>query len=126
MFTNFTNEGSRYNDFAEGFGAVRAVYGDNNARTLAGAANANVVTDTIIGGIPGLSHQAVMFKPLSGIFNQTKYLPLRFMPLTIELSLVDNFEEPLFLIWAMQLLDSQILPHLLYGRSRMYRRSVIS
>ena len=37
-----------------------------------------------------------MFKPLSGISNQTtKYLPLRFMPITIELSLVDHVEEPI-------------------------------
>jgi hypothetical protein len=30
------------------------------------------------------------FKPLSGILNQQKYLPIRFMPLTIELELVNN------------------------------------
>ena len=95
MFNNFINEGSRYNDFAEGFGAVWEGFADNNALTLAGATKANVVYDAQIKGIPGLSYQTVMFKPLSGIFNQTKYLSLRFMPLTMQLSLVDNFEEPI-------------------------------
>ena len=84
MFNNLINEGSRYNDFAEGFGAVREGFADTKALVLAGAASANVVTDAQIKGIPGLSYQTVMFKLLSGIFNQTKYLSLRFMPLTIE------------------------------------------
>jgi hypothetical protein len=31
-----------------------------------------------------------MFKPLCGLFNQTKYLPLRYMPIELELELADN------------------------------------
>ena len=31
-----------------------------------------------------------MFKPLCGLFNQSKYLPLRYMPIEIELELADN------------------------------------
>jgi hypothetical protein len=31
-----------------------------------------------------------MFKPLCGIFNQTQYLPLRYMPIELELELADN------------------------------------
>ena len=38
----------------------------------------------------GSSSQNVLFKPLSGILNQRKYLPIRLMPITIELQLVDN------------------------------------
>ncbi|MFM7987464.1 MAG: hypothetical protein ACKPKO_49945, partial [Candidatus Fonsibacter sp.] len=34
-------------------------------------------------------------RPLSGILRQRKYIPLRYMPLTIELSLVDNATDPL-------------------------------
>jgi hypothetical protein len=33
-----------------------------------------------------------MFKPLCGLFNQTKYLPLRYMPIELELELADNNE----------------------------------
>jgi hypothetical protein len=31
-----------------------------------------------------------MFKPLCGLFNQSKYIPLRYMPIEIELELADN------------------------------------
>ena len=31
-----------------------------------------------------------MFKPLCGLFNQSKYLPLRYMPIELELELADN------------------------------------
>ncbi len=33
--------------------------------------------------------QTVMFQPLCGLFQQTKYLPLRYAPLEIELELAD-------------------------------------
>jgi hypothetical protein len=33
-----------------------------------------------------------MFKPLCGLFNQTKYIPLRYCPTEIELELADNNE----------------------------------
>ena len=36
-----------------------------------------------------------MFKPLSGLLNQPKYLPLRYMPLTIEFELVNNNLDPI-------------------------------
>ena len=70
MFNIFENWGSKYNDFSEGFGTVWEGYGDNNALTLAGAANADVAKDAQIRGIPGQSFQTVLFKSLSGIFNQ--------------------------------------------------------
>ncbi len=37
----------------------------------------------------GATSQTVMFQPLCGLFQQTKYLPLRYAPLEIELELVD-------------------------------------
>ena len=37
----------------------------------------------------------VLFKPLSGILNQNKLLPLRYAPITIELELVDDALEPI-------------------------------
>ncbi|MFM7984553.1 MAG: hypothetical protein ACKPKO_35025, partial [Candidatus Fonsibacter sp.] len=39
--------------------------------------------------------QTVLFRPLSGILRQRKYIPLRYMHITIELSLVDNAADPL-------------------------------
>jgi hypothetical protein len=35
----------------------------------------------------------VLFQPLLGIFNQEKYLPVRYAPITIELELVNSFED---------------------------------
>ena len=34
-----------------------------------------------------------MFRLLSGVLNQPKYLPIRYMPMTIELLLVDDFAD---------------------------------
>jgi len=63
---------------------------------LSGAANnAAAMSAVSLVGIPGASYQTVLFKPLSGILNQRKYLPLRFMPITIELSMVDDPLHPI-------------------------------
>jgi hypothetical protein len=35
-----------------------------------------------------------MFKPLCGLFNQAKHLPLRYCPIEIELEVADN-DEPI-------------------------------
>ena len=45
-------------------------------------------------GIPSNSKQTVMFKPLSGILNQDKYLPIRYTPISLELELVDSMDDP--------------------------------
>ena len=63
MFNNFITEGSIRNDFIEGLGTVWEGYAYNNAQNLAGANNANVVTDLMMIGIPGGSFQTVLFKP---------------------------------------------------------------
>ena len=46
-------------------------------------------------GIGSQDYITVLFKPLSGILNQNKLMPLRFAPITIELELVDTFTEPI-------------------------------
>ena len=64
---------------------------DSRARNAANNANnANAVYINQIPGIFGAAFQTVILKPLSGIFNQHKYLSLRFMPINSELSLVDE------------------------------------
>ena len=68
-----STEGSRYDDYAEGFGNVWGSGGvyDSGARNLDGTANTgNAVSINQIPGIFGSSFQTVIFKPLSGIFNQ--------------------------------------------------------
>ena len=46
-------------------------------------------------GVASQDYVTVLFKPLSGILNQSKLIPLRFAPITIELELVDTFAEPI-------------------------------
>jgi hypothetical protein len=46
-------------------------------------------------GIGATKKLTVLFKPLSGILNQNKLLPLRYAPITIELELVDDALEPI-------------------------------
>jgi hypothetical protein len=46
-------------------------------------------------GVGSQDYITVLFKPLSAILNQSKLIPLRFAPITIELELVDTFTEPI-------------------------------
>ena len=75
MFSIFTSEGSRINDLSAGFGNIW----DNKY-------DANSVMPLHLGGIPPGQSMSVLFKPLSGILRQSKFLPIRYMPLTIELT----------------------------------------
>ena len=45
---------------------------------------------TTLDGIKGGESHTVLFKPCSGLFNQEKFLPLRYMPITIELELCND------------------------------------
>ena len=47
-------------------------------------------TEDTLPGIPGSSYQTVGMKLCSGLLNQPKMLPLKYMPLTIELELVND------------------------------------
>jgi hypothetical protein len=76
MFNLFENPQTRLNDTSEGFGYL------DDIREIDEIAE--------IPGIKSGSYQTVMFKPLCGLFNQSKYLPLRYMPIEIELELADN------------------------------------
>ena len=50
---------------------------------------------------PGITYfQTVMLQPLSGIFQQTKYLPLRYAPLEIEPELADQADPVVSLLGA--------------------------
>ena len=56
--------------------------------------NRRIGTEYMI-GIAGGASQTVLFNPLSGSLDQRKYLPITCMPLAIELSLVDDSNEPM-------------------------------
>ena len=83
MMQFFVAADSRDNDAAEAFGFLH---------------NKHVaVTNSQFGGIKAGQGLQVLFKPLSGLLNQNKMMPLRYAPITIELELVDDATEP---IWS--------------------------
>ena len=51
-------------------------------------------------GIPGQQALTVLFKPLSGLLNQNKMLPIRYAPITIELELADGNTDAIIPIQA--------------------------
>ncbi|MFM7989126.1 MAG: hypothetical protein ACKPKO_58415, partial [Candidatus Fonsibacter sp.] len=84
MFSVFGTRESRINDFSEGFNN----YWEHRV-------DSNDLSTATLKGIPQNQSQTALFRPLSGILRQRKYIPLRYMPITIELSLVDNNTDPL-------------------------------
>ena len=84
MFEVLTSVHNRDNDDIENFGY--------RADTV--APNVTHTTDTLP-GIKGGSYQTIGFKLCSGILNQPKMLPLKYMPLTIELELVNDANDPI-------------------------------
>ncbi len=73
LFHILQTPASRENDAIEQFGYNKDIADLNTTALLPGITN----------------YQTVMFQPLCGIFQQTKYLPLRYAPLEIELELAD-------------------------------------
>jgi hypothetical protein len=83
MMHFFVAPDSRDNDAAEAFGFVH---------------NKHVATtNAAFAGIKQGQGLQVLFKPLSGLLNQNKMMPIRYAPVTIELELVDDATEP---IWS--------------------------
>ena len=68
MMHTLTSGDSRLNDFGEGFG---------QPATTPLTLNLGTATTVAAGGIPIGKSQTVVFKPLSGLLNQNKYLPIR-------------------------------------------------
>jgi len=79
---------SRNNDAAEAFGQTWDAQGWRNSQ----------LTSANYSGIPANSSLQVLATPLSGLLNQNKMLPIRYAPITIELELVDTFEEPVLTV----------------------------
>ena len=75
---------SRENDAAEAFGVLADAHDWINGK---------LDTDTLK-GIGAGDSMTVLFKPLSGILNQNKMLPIRYAPITLELELVSDYTTP--------------------------------
>ena len=88
VFSIFTSEGSRINDLSEGF-CNTWEYRDPNL------SDAKTVTALEMGGINPSESMTVSFKLLSGLLRQPKFIPLRYLPITIELTLVDDPHLPI-------------------------------
>ena len=83
MFEVLTSVHNRDNDDIENFGYRADTEAPGVAHTIA-----------TLPGIAGSSYQTIGFKLCSGILNQPKMLPLKYMPLTIELELVNDATDP--------------------------------
>ena len=86
MFQVFSATDSRANDYGEGFGNYWQE--ESTSKSLR-------TTSKGLTHIPLSSSMTVIFKPIAGILQVRKFLPLQFMPITIELSLVDNILDPI-------------------------------
>ncbi len=80
MFNIMTSKQNRENDDITGFGYR---YDDESRYGV-------TITEALYSGISASSYRIVSFKPLSGLLNQEKWIPLRFCPLVIELELVNS------------------------------------
>ena len=106
MFSILRAKHSRDNEAAEGFGVffdddefgkldvMPDVGQDGVIDNLNKLKVTRGLTAYKFSGISQGQSQRVLFKPLLGILNQPKFLPIRYMPLTIELELVNDMTEP--------------------------------
>jgi len=82
MFHMFQSDAVRRNDDSEGFFAPEYNLNNTYVTTSAGCA---------IAGAGG--YMTVAFRPLSGLINQDKYLPIRYAPITLEFEIVNNYAD---------------------------------
>lgn len=109
---------SRENDMSEGFGTewdelkFNSLYIRPTAFDTSGASSSNIsvreLNESNFKGVKGGQFIRVIFKPLLGIFNQPKFLPIRYAPMVIELELVSNALDPIL----SSITASGILPNI--------------
>ena len=90
MFHTLVSPLKRQNDTIEGFG----VEGDILRCRGAHPDGLPIQTPLSYRGIPKGGAMSVLFKPLSGLFAQTKYIPLRYCPLILEFEVVNDVNDP--------------------------------
>jgi hypothetical protein len=90
MFHILQDPKTRVNDDIEGFGMRYDDYGGLGLNGI----NPQAI-DAVYPFIAPGAQRVVMFKLLSGIFNQDKFLPVRYMPITIEMELTSLPQDPI-------------------------------
>ena len=90
MFHMLQDPKNRTNDDIEAFGMRYDSYGVAGKNGVG-----NFPIDLAYPSIAGGSSRVVMFKLLSGIFNQDKFLPIRYMPITLEIELTSLVNDPI-------------------------------
>ena len=88
----------RRNDDAEGFG--NGLPSNNQLAILRETDSTAIPFQNNYQGIAPGSWSTVSLRFLSGIFNQDKFLPIRYCPITIELELVNQLTDPIINPWA--------------------------
>ena len=82
-----------YNRVSEMFHILQTAHSRSNDAIEEFGYNYDISVLNNVAKLPGIeTSQTVMFQPLCGLFQQTKYLPLRYAPLEIELELADVLE----------------------------------
>ena len=91
MYHTLVSPDKRKNDTIEGFGWEGDIFRNRGAHpdglTAQNASN--------YFGINGGQGVSVLFKPLSGLFSQLKYIPLRYCPLVLEFEVVSDISDPI-------------------------------
>jgi len=104
MFDQLTAGDSRKNAWCQGFGNEMDILDVstmvNYGTVMTPMAGATAVTPVpflapnTYNGIPSTQAQTVLFKPLSGLFRQNKYIPLKYCgPIIIELEVVADYND---------------------------------
>ena len=95
MFESLKSDEVRDNEDIHGFGGrwddsdtMKQVY-TVGSKTEIG----DMYTQATMPGIKQGEKRIVSFKPLAGIFNQEKYLPLKYCPIDVQIELIDNADE---------------------------------
>jgi hypothetical protein len=90
MFHTLVAPVKRQNDTIEGFGVVGDILRNRGAHPEGFPAQTAVTYSGIAKG----GAMTVLFKPLSGLFAQTKFIPLRYCPLILEFEVVNDLNDP--------------------------------
>ena len=104
MFHTLVSPNKRSNDTIEGFGWEGDILRNRGAHpdglTVQNASN--------YFGVAGGSSVSVLFKPLSGLFAQQKYIPLRYCPLIWEFEVVNDILDPIVATTAVASADATL------------------
>ena len=91
MMSCLMSKGARDNEDAQSYGYR---FDDDLTQRVANPSTGLIGTAYDSNSIPGFQSKMVVgFKPMLGLFNQVKYIPLKACPLVLELELVSKFTD---------------------------------